>query len=385
MATKAKRKEKHSRRQTVARRRQADQQKPRRKRFERRRVMIQEIKRRRRIVRPYHRRRQTGAFEADAAQQTAAQFACGIASVRRYAYAFAQGGMAALKPLPPGPQNPTCCIPVAHQLLVVTLRTLLGWCGQRISAELERREIGRLSHTSVYRIFRRYHMKVRTYHPKGIRPGIDYQRWERDSANDLWHVDFKGPIQVGSFKLYLFVIEDDYSRYVLDVHVSFDCSADTAIARVHQAIQRYGAPRQLMSDNGRAFTSVWEDVDPRFDQALRPYGIEHLLIPPYYPEENGKVEAFIKILSHEALAVVVDHVDTPQELQDALDTYVRYYNNYRLHSALNYHPPVQRYLGYAPTVRGLAEIWNLPDLGCPEWAGWAEPPPTPTRAMILQA
>jgi len=274
---------------------------------------------------------------------------------------------------------------MAHQLLVVTMRVLLGWCGQRLAAELERREICHLSHTSVYRIFRRYHLKVRTYHPKGIRPGIDYQRWERDQANDLWHVDFKGPFQLGDVTLYLFVIEDDYSRYVLDVHVGFDCTADTAIARVQQAMQRYGAPRQLMSDNGRAFTSVWEDVEHRFDQALRPYGVEHLLIPPYYPEENGKVEAFIKILSHEALVVLVDHVDTPQSLQDALDTYVTYYNNYRLHSALNYQPPVKRYLGYAPTVRGLAEIWNLPNLGCPEWIGWAEPPPSPTRALSLRA
>ena len=385
MASTAKRKEKHSRRQTVARRRQADQQKQRRKRFERRRVMIQEVKRRRRIVRQYHRLRQAGGHEADAAQQTAAQFACGVASVRRYAHAFAQGGMAALKPTLPGPKTPTGRIPMAHQLLVVTMRILLGWCGQRLAAELERREICRLSHTSVYRIFRRYHLKVRTYHPKGIRPGIDYQRWERAQANDLWHVDFKGPIQLGDVKLYLFVIEDDYSRYVLDVHVSFDCTADTAIARVQQAIQRYGVPRQLMSDNGRAFTSVWEDVEHRFDQALRPYGVEHLLIPPYYPEENGKVEAFIKILSHEALAVLVDHVDTPQALQEAVDTYVTYYNNYRVHSALNYQPPVKRYLGYAPTVHGLAEIWNLPDLGCPEWIGWAEPPPTPTRALILRA
>jgi len=385
MASKAKRKEKPSRRQTVARRRAADQQKQRRQRFEKRRVMIKEIKRRRRIVRQYHRLRQAGIREADAAPQTAQQFACSVATVRRHAKAFAQGGMAALKPAPSGPTNPTCRIPVAYQLLVVTMRTLLGWCGQRIAAELERREICTLSHTSVYRIFRRYHMKVRTYHPKAIRPGINYQRWERDQANDLWHVDFKGPLAVGPFTLYVFVIEDDYSRYVLDVHVSFDCTADTAIARVQQAIQTYGVPRQLMSDNGRAFTSVWEDVEHRFDQALRPYGVEHLLIPPYYPEENGKVEAFIKILSHEALSVVVDHVETPQALQDALDTYLSYYNNYRAHSAMNYQPPVKRYLGYAPTVCGLAEIWSLPDLGCPEWTGGAEPPPTPTRALMLRA
>ena len=104
-------------------------------------------------------------------------------------------------------------------------------------------------------------MKVRTYHPQGIRPGIDDPRWERDQANDLWHVDFKGPLEVGPFKLYLFVIEDDYSRYVLEVPVGLDGTADTAIAWVQPAIQRYGVPRQLLSDNGRAFTSVWEEVD----------------------------------------------------------------------------------------------------------------------------
>ncbi len=82
--------------------------------------------------------------------------------------------------------------------------------------------------------------------------------------------------------------------------------------------------------------------------------------------------------------MLVDYVDTPRELQDALDTYVTYYNNYRLHSALNYQPPVKRYLGYAPKVRGLAEIWGLPYLGCPEWTGWAEPRPTPTRGLILR-
>jgi len=305
--------------------------------------------------------------------------------VRRYVHAFAQGGTAALQPTAPGPKDPPCLIPVACQLLVVTMRTVLGWCGQRIAAELKRRQVATLSHTSVYRIFRRYHLPVRTYHPKAIRPGIDYQRWERKQANDLWHVDFKGPIELGPVKLYLFVIEDDYSRFVLEVQVSRDCTADTAIAGVQRAIQRYGVPRQLMSDNGRAFTAVWEEVDHRFDQALRPYGIEHLLIPPYYPEENGKVEAFIKILSHEALAVLVDLVDTPQALQEALDTYVRYYNNYRAHSAVHYQPPVQRYLGYAPQVRGVAEIWGLPDLGCPEWAGWAEAPPATTRALRLRA
>jgi len=151
-------------------------------------------------------------------------------------------------------------------MLVVTIRTLLGWCGQRIAAFLKRRNICELSHTTVYRIFQRYHLTVRIYHPKAVRNGIDYGRFERHSPDDLWHVDFKGPIKVGQYTIYLFVIQDDYSRYVLDLHVCKDCTADTAIDRIERAFNRYGVPRQLMSDNGRAFTSVWEDVNHRRDK-----------------------------------------------------------------------------------------------------------------------
>ena len=379
------RKQKHSRRQTVARRRAADLQKRHRKRFERRRRQGTEVKRRRRIVRNYRGRRRAGCSEAQAAAGTAQKFACSVATVRRYARAYAKGGLPALKPAAPGPSTSSSQIPPACQMLIVTIRTLVGWCGQRIAAELERRQIYKLSHTSVYTIFRRYHLKVRTYPPKAVHNGIAYTRFERKRPNELWHVDFKGPIKLGAWTLYLFVIQDDHSRYVLDVHVTFDCTADTAIARVQRAFQLYGVPRQLMSDNGRAFTSVWEQVEHRFDQALRPYGVEHLLIPPYYPEAKGKVEAFIKTLSNEALALLADQVQTPEDLQEALEVYVRYYNNYRAHSALDYQPPVKRYLGWAPRVEGLAEIWGLPELDCPEWVGWAEPPPSPVKTLVLTA
>lgn len=116
---------------------------------------------------------------------------------------------------------------------------------------------------------------------------------------------------------------------------------------------------------------------------LRNYGVEQLLIPPYYPEANGKVEAFIKTLSNEALGLLADQVSTPQTLQEAMDLYVTYYNNYRCHSAISYQPPVARYLGRKKAVSGLAGIFGLPDLGCPQWAGWVEPPPSPVKALVV--
>ena len=52
------------------------------------------------------------------------------------------------------------------KLLVVVIRTLLGWGERRISAELERREIATISHTSVNRIFHKYHLPTQARHPK---------------------------------------------------------------------------------------------------------------------------------------------------------------------------------------------------------------------------
>jgi len=86
----------------------------------------------------------------------------------------------------------------------------------RIAAELERRGMYQVSHTTVYNLLHRYHLKVRTYHPKAVQNGIAYTRFERKRPNELWHVDFKGPIKLGVWNLYLFVIQDDHSRYVLD-------------------------------------------------------------------------------------------------------------------------------------------------------------------------
>ena len=270
-----KRKPKRSRRQTVATRRYADLMKKRRSRYKRRRELIAEVKRRRRIVRYYLRQRQD-LSESESARSTAEKFGRSLASVRRYASAYNTGGIQALKPSQPGAKTATTQIPIAVKMLVVTIRALLGWCGQRIAAEFERRDIYELSHTSVYHIFRRYHIKTRTYHPKAVTNGIDYSRFQRDCPDDLWHVDFKGPFKLSSDTLYLFVIQDDYSRYALDVHVCQDCTADTAITRIQHAFQQYGVPRQLMSDNGRAFTSVWEDVIHRFEQTLRNWGYSSL-------------------------------------------------------------------------------------------------------------
>jgi len=95
---------------------------------------------------------------------------------------------------------------------------------------------------------------------------------------------------------------------------------------------------------------------------------------PPFPQGNGKAEAFIKTLDR---AVLAGHTfGTLQELQVALDRYLTYYNNYRLHAALGWQPPVSRYTGQAMTIKGLAGIPGLEPLAtAPKYApSYCDPP-----------
>lgn len=129
------------------------------------------MKRRLRLVQQYRARRRAGMLERQAAAYTAEQFSCSTRSVRRYDRTYRTRGKGALMPryhVPP-PASPRLGWPVVEAVLA--LRAHLGWCGQRIAAELRQRGMAEMSHTTVYRLLRRYHCRIRTYHPVGTRGG----------------------------------------------------------------------------------------------------------------------------------------------------------------------------------------------------------------------
>jgi len=73
-----------------------------------------------------------------------------------------------------------------------------------------------------------------------------------------------------------------------------------------------------------------------------------------------------------------------EELQAALNRYLIYYNNYRLHSGLGWQTPVTRFTGRVVAVRGLAGIPGLEPMAAdPRWGPSSCDPPitiTPTTA-----
>ena len=362
MAQRKQRKPKAARNRTIARKRaqQLKQAHLRKQwaRYSRRRQLIDAAKRRKKAIKYYHSIKQAGYTERQAAQQTAEQFQTSLSSIRRWEKLNRERGFRALLDEERRPHTIHFQISLEVKLLVVVIRTLLFWGERRISVELERREIATISHTSVNRIFQQYHLPTKVRHPKGKSDGLLRRRYRRRVANELWHLDFKGPLtMLNGQKVWLLVVIDDFSRFCLGVHVCESACADAVITAIHADFAHYGKPVEILTDNALAFTSVWQDSVGQLDAYLGSVGVEHKLISAYYPESNGKAEAFIKILSTECLKMK-EFADF-QELETFVAQFVMYYNQYRAHGGVGYKPPVWWYAGDCPKVTGLSRLWGL--------------------------
>ena len=144
--------------------------------------------------------------KAAAAEHTATAHGMSTSTVRNYDRLVRQQGKRGLLPkirvqVTP-PRTPWEVIQI-----ILMLRRLLHWGGDRIAAELKSRDIYTISGQGVYNLFKRYRVYTRTYHPVGNRVGIAYTRLQVTQSNETWHVDFAGP----------FLADDEQKYWVLVV------------------------------------------------------------------------------------------------------------------------------------------------------------------------
>ena len=161
----------------------------------------------------------------------------------------------------------------------------------------------------------------------------------------MWHLDFAGPFSLASKKVYVLVVIDDYSRFALAIEVIPSQETKIVTKVLERLFTIVGAPEEILTDNGKSFTSVWTTGTHKFDEFCEANGVIHKLTRPYYPESNGKAEALIKTIKRECLRRFDISTLDETELQNQLSLYSDYYNWYRLHSALEYAVPSSRYCG----------------------------------------
>ncbi len=125
---------------------------------------------------------------------------------------------------------------------------------------------------------------------------------------------------------------DGFSRLIVHWDIRPEMKEIDIEAILQLAKERYPEARpRIISDNGPQF------IANDFKSFIRLSGMTHVRTSPYYPQSNGKLERYHKSLKSECI-----RPKTPLSLEDAkraVEEFVSYYNDHRLHSAIGYVTP----------------------------------------------
>ena len=134
-------------------------------------------------------------------------------------------------------------------------------------------------------------------------------------------------------------VEDDHTRLAYcELHSAENAtnvSATLMRATRWFAEQGCGPVEAVMSDNAKCYSTSHE-----FRRTLHNIGARHILIPPYTPRWNGKIERFFGTLDTEWAHGRVWPNSTTRDR--ALASFLRFYNRRRPHSAAGGRPPISR-------------------------------------------
>jgi transposase InsO family protein len=147
---------------------------------------------------------------------------------------------------------------------------------------------------------------------------------------------------------------DDHSRFLLGIRAVPTKEALTVLATLAEAIELCGVPLALMSDNGTPFVAVVRTMLSRFQRTLAELSIRHIRTQVDTPWTNGKVEAFWATLQAEVLDR--QHLADLAAAEAAVTAFAGYYNYHRLHGALGWHTPGERFDGTLFTGRGFEHV-----------------------------
>jgi len=180
--------------------------------------------------------------------------------------------------------------------------------------------------------------------PRRRPPGV--RRFERSCPNAMWQIDIFTFQLKRMYPVYLIGILDDHSRYLTGWGLFRQQNADAVLEVLKGSIGQWGAPREILSDNGRQFVA-WRG-ETRFQKVLRQQGVQHVRSAPQHPMTLGKIERFWQTIWREFLeeAVFASFADACRRLEH----WIHYFNHQRPHQGLDGACPADRFYGIADDV-----------------------------------
>jgi putative transposase len=222
------------------------------------------------------------------------------------------------------PPEPTAATQ-ALSARIVELAQMRRRFGYRRLHDLVRPEFPDVNHKKVYRLYREADLAVRR-RKKAKRPASERQpRLPANRPNAVWSMDFVSDALASGRRLKCLTVADDFSHECVDIAVDHGISGAYVVRLLEQAACLRGYPSAVRTDNGPEFTSR------AFIAWTQRHGIEHRLIEPGKPMQNGYIESFNGKFRDECLN---EHWFT--SLEDAEEKILsgwRRYNEERPHSS----------------------------------------------------
>ena len=192
------------------------------------------------------------------------------------------------------------------------------------------------SRSTVYRVLRERGLIV----PQPRKKPRSRRSFEFAEPNGCWQIDGLEHYLADGAKVCILQILDDHSRLdVCSYAARSETSAD-AWAALERAMDGYGIPEYLLSDNGLAFSGKRRGSMAEPERRLAEVGTVTIASSVAHPQTCGKNErahrTLRKWLAKQSVA------ETLAELQEQLDRYRQVYNN-RRHQGIGGMTPQQRW------------------------------------------
>ena len=174
----------------------------------------------------------------------------------------------------------------------------------------------------------------------------EYTRYEASRPLELAQMDIL-EVYINKLKVYIVLLIDDYSRFILGFKALTETSIDSIIELVEQAIQRYGQMGELLTDRGFVFYS-WRGVN-RFEKYLEMKGVDQIHASPHHPQTLGKVEALNKRIQNELFRR--QHFAGYGHALTGIEEWIEHYNYKRPHQGIGgFLVPAERFHGQSDKI-----------------------------------
>jgi transposase InsO family protein len=318
----------------------------------------------------------------DSVTSVAAQVGVSRQTLHKWLGRYRDDGLGGLIDRPRRPDSSPWQAPVEVEMAVCEMRREHPrWGPRRLAHELGRSGMAPgPSRMTVYRILVRHGLVEPR---KRGRRREDYKRWERDAPMALWQLDIVGGVFLADgTEVKVVTGVDDHSRFCVIASACVRATGRAVCLAFARALQRYGVPEEVLTDNGKQFTARFgRGGEVLFDRICRDNGIVHRLTQPASPTTTGKIERFHQTLRRDLLA---DHepFTTLDEVQDGLDAWVANdYNTRRPHQSLDMASPAERFAPVPDAEREALPL-RLP-AALVAATGPPPEPPKPERVLPL--